>query len=189
MTKQQIREDKLQVRMRLSSQEVDTKSNAIAKVLLEEIDFSNYKLLHTFLPIKEKREVNTLLIIQRILESFSKTQIATFSDNKTLESVIFNRNTSFREDRLGIPVPTNYGRKVETKQIDVILIPCLAFDKKGNRIGYGKGYYDEFLSGLRPDCLKVGLCFEQGLVEEGIDSKPHDISLDSVITENTLTTT
>jgi 5-formyltetrahydrofolate cyclo-ligase len=73
------------------------------------------------------------------------------------------------------------GDDTDPEVLDVALIPMLCFDEAGHRVGYGKGYYDGFLHGCRPDCIKVGLNFFPPV--ERIDD-PHgaDIPLDLCIT-------
>jgi 5-formyltetrahydrofolate cyclo-ligase len=86
----------------------------------------------------------------------------------------------------GIPEPKIHKNKVSPSQLDMVLVPMLGFDSHLNRLGYGKGHYDHFLAQTRPDCLKIGICFDLGLVEEGIPAEPHDFPLDAVITESAI---
>jgi len=74
------------------------------------------------------------------------------------------------------------GQPLPGKKYDVILVPCLAFDKDSYRLGWGGGFYDQLLA-TQPQALKIGLCFENGFVEDGLPHEPHDIPLDKVITE------
>ncbi len=76
-------------------------------------------------------------------------------------------------------------RHVEAAELDMILAPGLAFDRKGNRLGLGKGYYDRLLQHVRHDAFKIALAFECQLVDE-IPVLPHDIRMDRVITEKTV---
>jgi 5-formyltetrahydrofolate cyclo-ligase len=74
------------------------------------------------------------------------------------------------------------GEPVGPKEIDVVIVPGLAFDRSGHRVGYGRGFYDRFLGLLRPDALTMGICFSVQLVEE----VPHgrgDRPVDLVVTE------
>lgn len=67
--------------------------------------------------------------------------------------------------------------------IDLAIIPGVAFDRRGGRLGHGAGYYDRLLADLRPDCLKVGVGYACQLVEE-VPCLPHDVLMDVVITED-----
>jgi 5-formyltetrahydrofolate cyclo-ligase len=68
------------------------------------------------------------------------------------------------------------------EKFDLILVPCLAFDKDNYRLGWGGGFYDRFLA-AQPKALKIGLCYQNGFVKEGLTHQPHDIPLDKIITE------
>jgi 5-formyltetrahydrofolate cyclo-ligase len=85
----------------------------------------------------------------------------------------------FANSRWGIPEPVG-GRVVEPAELDVVLIPLLAFDAKGHRVGYGKGFYDRYLATCRPDCLKIGISFFESLAPID-DVEAHDIALDMAI--------
>lgn len=79
-----------------------------------------------------------------------------------------------------MPEPLD-GIEISPLKIDVVFIPLLAFDKKGNRIGYGKGFYDQFLSDCKADVIKIGLSFFEA--EEAItDVYKDDVPLDYCVT-------
>lgn len=73
-------------------------------------------------------------------------------------------------------------KRVEIRELDLIMVPGVAFDRHGGRTGHGKGYYDKLLEHARPDAPLVGLAFECQLFPE-IPMQPHDIAMDKVITE------
>lgn len=76
-------------------------------------------------------------------------------------------------------------RKIVPSELDLIIIPGLAFDRRGGRLGYGKGYYDRLLHQIRNDATKVAVCFECQLVSE-VPLLPHDVRMDMVVTENAI---
>jgi 5-formyltetrahydrofolate cyclo-ligase len=83
----------------------------------------------------------------------------------------------------GIPEPeAATTERLAPEEIDLAVIPGVAFDRRKNRIGYGAGYYDRFLHKLRKDCLKVAAAFELQLVE-AIPASERDIPVDMVVTE------
>ena len=91
-------------------------------------------------------------------------------------------NTKIKKNEYNIPEPVN-GLEVPSNKIDVVFVPLLAFDKTGNRVGYGKGFYDKFLSECKPDAIKIGLSFFEA--EELIsDIFEGDIKLDYCVTPN-----
>lgn len=68
----------------------------------------------------------------------------------------------------------------DISQIDMVVVPAVAYDRRGNRVGRGKGYYDRLLNDTR--AIKVGVAYDFQLVDE-IDTDPHDVAVDYVITE------
>lgn len=72
--------------------------------------------------------------------------------------------------------------KVDVKEIDLIIVPGVAFDREGGRTGHGKGYYDKLLEHARPDTPLVALAFECQLFDK-IPMQDHDVYMDKVITE------
>jgi len=98
-------------------------------------------------------------------------QVVQLTDDSDMQTGAFG----ISEPKAQIPVPE--------EEIDVILVPGIAFDKKGGRIGFGKGYYDRLLS--RTKAVKIGLCHAVQLVEDTF-CEPHDVRMDYVITESEL---
>ncbi len=70
----------------------------------------------------------------------------------------------------------------DINDIELIVVPAVAFDRKGNRVGRGKGYYDRLLSGSK--ATKIGVGYDFQLIDEGIDADPHDVRMDVIITES-----
>jgi 5-formyltetrahydrofolate cyclo-ligase len=69
---------------------------------------------------------------------------------------------------------------VDPQQLDVVVVPGLAFTADGHRLGQGGGHYDRFLPRLRPDCITIGACFAEQVVES-IPTDDHDLSVDHVV--------
>jgi 5-formyltetrahydrofolate cyclo-ligase len=76
-------------------------------------------------------------------------------------------------------------KRVDPVELDLIMVPGVAFDRRGARTGHGKGYYDKLLQHARPDCPLVALAFECQVFDE-IPTEPHDIFMDRIITESTV---
>mgnify|MGYP006267663559 FL=1 len=97
-----------------------------------------------------------------------------------MESYLFENSTILKENKYGILEPVE-GLMVETNIIDVIFLPLLAYDKMGNRVGYGGGFYDKFLKNCNSNVIKVGLSFFDP--EPKIDDISElDVKLDHCIT-------
>ena len=140
-------------------------------------------MLHTFLPIKKNREVNTWLIIDRLRDDFPQIKVSIPKINNhssELEHYYLEGPEQLETNTWEIPEPVK-GVPTPTEKIDAVLVPLLAFDKQGHRLGYGRGFYDRFLANCRPDCLKIGLSFFE--VEEKIEGiSDKDIALDLIVT-------
>jgi 5-formyltetrahydrofolate cyclo-ligase len=117
--------------------------------------------LHCFIPIPKFNEINTYLIFERIWDDHP--QITTVvprvsSGTGKMHNVRFTSETELAENAWNIPEPI-HDDFVQTEEIDMVLVPLLCFDLSGKRVGYGKGFYDRFLSACRDDCVKIGLSY------------------------------
>ena len=74
------------------------------------------------------------------------------------------------------------GKELEPEQLDLVVVPGVAFSRSGGRMGNGQGYYDRLLDRVRPDCKLIGLCYECQLFDDLIVG-PHDVFMDKVVTE------
>jgi 5-formyltetrahydrofolate cyclo-ligase len=180
MTKKELRKKYKALRKRLSEEQVDTLSIAIANQLLK-LPIWNYSFYHIFLSIEEHKEINTDYILN-ILAGKDKNIIISKSDFKTtsLINYLLTDSTVIKKNHYNIPEPID-GIEISNDKIDVVFVPLLAFDKLGNRVGYGKGFYDRFLWSSKPETLKIGLSFFEA--EDKIDDVfDGDIRLDYCIT-------
>lgn len=147
--------------------------------------FRDFKIetVHTFLPIMGKKEIDTKPILEALREKYSNLNVIVSKSNfQTMEmtSYLLEEGTILEVNKWGIPEPVG-GSLFDESKIDVILIPLLAFDKSGNRVGYGKGFYDRFLKKCRPTALKIGLCLEPPVVSIP-DVHEFDVMLDYCVT-------
>lgn len=187
MTKKELRKIYLNKRTNLSEEEYEQLNQQLCDHFFKAIDLSGIFVLHTFLPIKRTREVNTWLIIDRIKKDFPQLKVAVPKiNNQTseLEHYYLESPEQLKNNTWEIPEPV-YGIPTPTNKIDIVLVPLLAFDKQGHRLGYGRGFYDKFLAGCRPDCVKIGLSFfEAEEIITGINEK--DIPLNLIVTPKTV---
>jgi len=181
MDKPTLRKTYLEKRNTLSDTEYIKRNKALCSKLFNSIDFSNVKYLHLFLPILKFNEVNTWLIIKHIKEHYPTINIVIPKvENSILNHYLFESKEQLTKSKWGIDEPS-YGKIIEPKKIDLVLVPLIIADKQGNRIGYGKGFYDRFLKDCKPNCKKVGLSLLP-LLDEILCIEPTDIPLDHVIT-------
>ena len=180
MRKSELRKKYKSLRNSLPLVEIDEKSLAISNQLLT-LDIWGKSFYHIFLTIAEHREINTDFILS-ILAGKDKHIVVSKSDFKTinLTNYLLMDSTVIKPNHWHIPEPVD-GIKIENSKIDVVFVPLLCFDRKGHRVGYGKGFYDKFLSNCRPGTIKVGLSFFEA--EELIsDISEYDIKLDYCVT-------
>jgi 5-formyltetrahydrofolate cyclo-ligase len=179
MLKADLRKTYLARQRKLSHAEHLEKSELVAANFFKAFDLTNVRFLHGFLPIEKNREIDTWLIFQKIWRDFPHiTTVVSRVDfeKMTLENVVVSSHTKLVFNRWHILEPED-GETIDAQKIDAAVIPLLAFDKKGFRAGYGKGFYDKFLSECRSDMLKIGLSYFSP-VEEIADLHEFDVKLD-----------
>lgn len=175
LTKQDIRKNIAQLKHSFSAEQKDTESNEILHTL-ESLDCfrqASAILLYHSLP----DEVNTHEFIKKW--SNHKTILLPVVTGSELAVRKFSPDT-MTKGAYGIEEPngtdvTNYDT------IELVIVPGVAFDKKGNRLGRGKGYYDKLLPKLT-NAKKIGICYSFQLCEH-IPNEKHDIPMDTVITK------
>ena len=161
MTKSELRKIYLARQRSLSAAERKEKSRLIAASLFGRFDLSRLKFLHVFLPIEKNNEIKTAFIYERVWRDFPEiTTVVPKVDfeTMTLENRRFSFDTELIKNRWNILEPAA-SEIVEIERLDAVLVPLLCFDERGLRAGYGKGFYDKFLSECRADCLKIGLSY------------------------------
>ena len=164
----------------LTTDEVEEGSLEIANNLLN-LPIWGKEYFHLFLSISEKREVDTQAILH-ILQGKDKHVVLSKAnfESGSMTNYLLTDSTVIKVNDWGIPEPVE-GIEIKASSIDVVFIPLLVYDEKGNRIGYGKGFYDRFLSQCKPEVVKVGLSFFSA-EEEIPDVDEHDVPLDYCVT-------
>lgn len=168
------------LRNSLSEGSISEKSLEIANNLLQ-LPIWDYNYYHLFLSISEKKEIDTEPILH-ILQGKDKNIVLSKSDfvSKKMSNYLLTDTTVIKKNAWNIPEPVE-GIEVPASKIDVVFVPLLAFDLQGHRVGYGKGFYDLFLSGCNKEVIKVGLSFFEG--EERIPGIfESDVPLDFCVT-------
>lgn len=180
MEKKELRQKYKALRAALTADEIADMSVAIANNVLQ-LNVWDKTYFHLFLTMENQKEVQTDLI-QHILWGRDKEIIVSKSDfeNCTLEHYLLTESTRLALNTYGIPEPVD-GIEVPAKKLDVVFVPLLAFDAKGHRVGYGKGFYDRFLAECKPDVIKIGLSFFGAEASE-IPHNDTDIPLDYCVT-------
>ncbi|WP_456313472.1 5-formyltetrahydrofolate cyclo-ligase [Pseudomonas shirazensis] len=178
--KKELRLHYKNLRKELSLDALEEKSLAIANNVIK-LSIWDKTYYHVFLPIEEQKEINTEYILH-LLSGKDKEIVISKSDFETrkMSHFLLTDNTKIKKNEYNIPEPVN-GLPVPSETIDVVFVPLLAFDVFGNRIGYGKGFYDKFLAECKPETIKIGLSFFEA--ENKIDDIFElDINLDYCVT-------
>jgi len=179
MLKAEIRKQALKERLLLNNAEYESLCEALLDKF-KTLDFSQIKTLHIFLPITEKKEPNTFLLIEWLNKNHPEIKII-------VPKADFETALMTNHEYLGIgDLKKNLYNILEPQkgslhegEVDLVVIPLLAFDKQGYRVGYGKGFYDRFLQGI--NAQKIGLSLSP-VIEKIEDVNEHDIKLDFCIT-------
>lgn len=179
MLKSAIRKEILQQRRELSEDEFLI-LNQLLLAQFKTFDFSGINNIHVFLPIVEKREPDTFLLIDWLQENHPEMSIIVSRSNFNDHSMSHHpyQKEDLKANHYHIPEPQT--TEVFEGEIDMVLVPLLAFDQHGYRVGYGKGFYDRFLSEIKTK--KVGISLFDILLEDIADIHQDDIKLDICIT-------
>jgi len=158
---------------RESYKKVKEDSEKIGEKFLSLPVVKNAKSIMFYYP--HKNEVDTLPIIQNLIGK--KIILLPVVKGKDLYPVSIKDLSNLKDGYAGIKEPV--GEPFNPKLIDIVVVPAVAFDKHGYRLGYGKGYYDRFLT--KTDALKIGFAYDFQILDK-IDSEQHDIPVDIIIT-------
>lgn len=180
MTKKEIRARAKGYCELVSTAQLEKDSVLLANHLLK-LRIWGHQHFHIFLSIERLKEPDTEPILALLMGYDKSIYISrTNLDEFLMTPVLLEEDTRIEPNPWGIPEPVN-GKVVDPKVLDVIFVPMVGFDLQGNRVGYGKGFYDRFLERTRPDALKVGLCLLPP-VDEITDADVFDIKMDLVVT-------
>ena len=175
--KNQIKDLMLEKRNSLPKEEITEKSKKIENNLFNLSQFKKSKLAMFFVSFNS--EVNTHEMIKKSLQN-KKVAVPKVLQHEIEPSIILDVDSLVPSGKFGILEPIE-AMKIAYKNIDLVLVPGIAFDNEGHRIGYGFGYYDKFLKKV-PKAVKIGLCFDFQIVDK-IPHEEHDVAVDFVITE------
>ena len=179
MLKKHLRFKYSELRKNISPESLFNSSLTIANKVLE-LPIWFFEYYHIFLPISKKKEIDTTFILSILQGKDKNVVIPKIHSENTLKHYLLTDSTKLSHNDWGIPEPIN-GIEIPITNIEVVFVPLLIFDKKGNRIGYGKGFYDDFLSKCNPEVIKVGLSIYEP-IDEITDVYESDIPLDYCIT-------
>jgi 5-formyltetrahydrofolate cyclo-ligase len=180
MKKDELRKTYLAKRKALSISKRSQLSQQLCDQFFNTVDLARVNILHIYLPIESKCEPDTWLILNRIRKEFPTIRISIPKvKGDKIESIYFEDLEQLEKVQWDILEP-HQGELTANEKIDLVIVPLLAFDTQGHRIGYGKGFYDRFLKECRPDCKKVGLSLFEPV--DAIEFNQNDVLLSLCIT-------
>ncbi|MGB1971631.1 MAG: 5-formyltetrahydrofolate cyclo-ligase [Flavobacteriaceae bacterium] len=178
MNKKQIRDHYKVKRMQLSAHERNSMGHAIANHAMS-LPVWGKTYFHLYLSSLKQAEVETEPLLTLLQGKDKEVVVPRMEKDRQLSHVLLTDSTLIQINTWGIPEPQG-GLAIDPEKLEVVFVPLLAYDERGNRLGYGKGYYDRFLAQCRQDCVKIGLSFFPP--EKEIPIEKTDIPLDFCIT-------
>jgi len=183
LTKEACRQKMKQARAALSDNDY-AMLNAGLLTHFKQLSLAHVACMHIFLPIARQKEPNTYALMDYIKQAYPAMKLVVpRSDLKanTMTHHVLTPHLELVQNKWGILQPVETTSDIDTTLIDLVVLPLLGFDRRGNRVGYGMGYYDRFLHHCRHDVQKVGLSLFEPSVEP-IEHEEHDIPLDQCVT-------
>lgn len=181
-TKQKIRIQIKNKRSKLTEKDVQTFSKKILKHLTSTKEFKKAKTILLYYPIQN--EVNPLPLIPSPNIKGQKKNFALIRicKNNRMHIHEFKDPKTLKTGKFGVKEPISTSPKIPRKNLDLVITPGIAFDLQGNRIGYGKGYFDKLFKTLSTDCVKIALAYDFQIIEN-VPADKHDKKVDLIITE------
>lgn len=178
--------NKLEVRKAIIKERDSLKDrDELDKIIIDKLK-NNDKYINSkniFIYLGFGSEINTIKYVEDFMDD-GKRIIVPYTDikNKKMYGIEINTLDGLKKNKFGILEPVEVSNIFNKEDIDLVIMPGVAFDRSGNRIGYGGGYYDKFLSEMRNDFQTIALAYGVQVLEK-IPSEEHDIKVNIIITE------
>jgi len=177
MTKAELRQRVLEVRKKMSAEEHRLLSKLIFDKVISLPEFKVGKTL--FIYIAYSNEAETKSLIEYALSAGKTVCVPCVREEGEMVAVAVKNLSELKKNRYGISEPADETNVVDKDAVDVAIVPGVVFDKKLNRLGFGKGYYDNFLRNTR--CAKIALAFDFQ-IQDAVPSDEHDVKMDVIVT-------
>lgn len=181
MNKEDLRKRYLARRKELTAAECAQFNVQLYHHFFSSTDLSFLKVIHTYLPLVKNNEPDTWMIIDRLRREFPHIRISIprVMEDGALEHFFFEGLHQLQTNAWGLLEPKQGIPTLEEK-IDLVIVPLLAIDQRGHRVGYGKGYYDRFLKKCKKDCKTIGLSFFEP-IDIISDTDVNDVALTACV--------
>ncbi|WP_298665863.1 5-formyltetrahydrofolate cyclo-ligase [uncultured Methanofollis sp.] len=176
--KQALRDSVKKLRFALSADEIQEKSRAVTSRLLSYLDGAGTVMVY----VSKPPEVDTTGLIDALLARGTRVVVPIIEkETHTLRLSYLENRGMLVESTFHVPEPIGHEIPASPADLDAIVVPMVGFDRSGNRLGYGAGYYDRFLAGC-PEIRTVGIAFA-GQEVGAVPHEPFDRQMDAIITE------
>lgn len=180
MPKRQFREELLKKRRNLSAKERESKGLLIQENAKKRIPWDSIESIGLY--ASQGSEVQTDLLFKNAKELGKSIAYPRITTEEELQYYIIDELKELIPGLFGVNEPLNSQTHRSIESLDIIIIPGLAFDRFGYRLGYGRGYFDRILAGV--DSKKViGLAFDLQIIDK-LPAQPHDIRVGAIVTES-----
>lgn len=179
--KEKIRKEILQKRLELPKETVNSLSMLICEHIIEMPSFLKCKYILIYHPIKN--EVDCSILFEKLLKMDKIICLPRMSGNSLEVVPVKDVTVDTAAGKFGVKEPIAGLPSIDPSFVELALIPGVAFDRSGNRMGYGKGYYDQLLPTLSPVCKKIGLAFNMQVIDN-LPVESHDQKIEGLITES-----
>ncbi len=182
MTKQELRHEYKIKRAAIDGRE-RLRLDDLLLLQFQQFDYSDATSVLSYWPLSHTAEPNTHLFtgyLRHMIPGLTIAYPVTDRNSLQMTAIVINEDTVYHTSPLGTSEPKE-GQVLPPEQIDLVLVPLLAFDNQGYRVGYGKGFYDRFLAGCRKDIVKIGFSYFDP-VDKITDTDQFDVPLTYCIT-------
>ncbi len=187
LLKQQTRKKFRALRQAISFSYRESAAQQAAQILLQAIHFQQSKTIACYIAVND--EFLTQPIIEAIWQTHKQCYLPVLTAENTLQFAHYAEQDVMQANRYGIPEPVNTHR-IPAEQLDMVILPLLAFDLQGHRLGTGGGYYDKTFAFLKTKSATHPLLIGLGFAAQQADHLPNenfDVDLDAVLTEKDFT--
>jgi len=182
--KTQLRQTYKEIRKNFPVSLVENKSKTIVRNLLQCNFFQKSQNIMCYLSFQNE-VITDSVFIEAWAQNKTTAIPITHPTTKEITLSQFSNFATLELSSLKIrELPPNKRVDFQPQKLDLCIIPGIAFDRNGNRLGFGQGYYDRFLPKLSPNCLKIALAFSEQLSTTPLPTDTFDIPMDYIITEN-----
>lgn len=178
MNKSELRKLYKSKRTEFCSEQINQKSILILENL-KKLPIWDYSVFHVFVPIESQNEINTFPLIDFLFQNNKRVVVPMTFGNQMISCEI-KQDVMWERGNFNVPEPKDY-LEISKSLLEVVFVPMLICDSRGNRIGYGGGFYDRFFETIESNVVKIGINFFSPR-NEVFATEPFDIPVDYCVT-------